>query len=115
MGVCPCGLSLSLKADFSVEKSEIIPADFFFEIQDGKNTENNKSNDFLDGLELRGGKCPVTYTVGRHLETIFREGDQPADQNGEHERGIFILQMPIPREGHEDVGNDQEDDGCHKK
>src|SRR3989338_3197943 len=115
MGVCPCGLSLSLKSYFSDEKSEIIPADFFFEIQDGKNTENNKSNDFLDGLELRGGKCPVTYTVGRHLETIFREGDQPADQNGEHERGIFILQMPIPREGHEDVGNDQEDDGCHKK
>ena len=21
--------------------------------------------------------------------------------------------MPVPREGHEDVGNDQEDDGCH--
>ena len=91
MGVCPCGLSLSLKADFSVEKSEIIPADFFFEIQDGKNTENNKSNDFLDGLELRDGEHPAADTVGRHLETIFRENDQPADQDGEHERGILIL------------------------
>ena len=114
-GVCPCGLSLSLKADFSIEKSGIIPADLLLKIKNGKNAKDNKGDDFLDGLELRGGKRPVADAVGRHLETIFREGDQPADQDGERERSVLVFQMPVPREGHEDVGNDQEDDGCHKK
>jgi len=91
MGVCPCGLSLSLKADFSIEKSGIIPADLFFQIKDRKNAKDSKDDNFLDGLELRDGEHPAADTVGRHLETIFRENDQPADQDGEHERGILIL------------------------
>ena len=43
---------------------EVIPFEFFFEIDDEKNTKHDKSDDLLDGLELGGGES-------RSIDFIF--------------------------------------------
>ncbi len=53
--------------------------------------------------------------VCRHLETILRGGDQPADKDGLPQRRILIFEMPIPGKGHKDVGDGKQKYGLHLK
>ena len=41
--------------------------------------------------------------VGRHLETIFDEGNPPACQNDNPQRRVLVFEVPIPGDGHEDI------------
>ena len=46
--------------------------------------------------------------VGRHLDTILDEGDRPARQSDNPQGRGLVLEMPIPGDGHENVGYGQQ-------
>ncbi len=92
---------------------QIVPFEFFFEIDDGEGRENHKSDDFLHGLELCCSKLTMTYSVCRDLETVFEKSDSPACQYDKEQGAAFELQMTIPCDGHEDIGSDEKKDGFH--
>jgi len=48
--------------------------------------------------------------VSGYLKTVLREGDKPVDDDDLEQRRVAILQMG---EGHENVGEGQEDDCGH--
>lgn len=81
----------------------MIPAQGFFEVEDGKDRKNGEGDDFLDRLELGGRKFSMPEAVGRDLETIFKKGNQPAGHDHQKQGRLFILQMAVPGEGHKDV------------
>jgi hypothetical protein len=85
--------------------NKIVPPQVFFQIKDGKDAEHSKGNDFLDRLELSGREHAVPDTIGRNLETIFKERDAPADQNDNEKRRAFVFQVAVPRKSHKDIGN----------
>ena len=55
----------------------------------------------------------MSDTIRRHLETIFDEGNPPTRQNHNPQRRVFVLEMPIPGDRHEDVGYGQQGDCLH--
>jgi len=87
------------------ETGSVVPAQFFAEIGDGKNGENRKRDDFLNGFELSGAELVGADAIGRHLKTVFEESDAPAGEDDFPQRFAAIFEMAVPGEGHEDVGN----------
>ena len=51
--------------------------------------------------------------IRRHLETILDKGNAPAHQNRNSQGRVLVLQMPVPGDGHEDVGHRQQKDRVH--
>ena len=62
----------------------------------------------MNRLELRAVEFVRTDAVGRHLETVFEEGDPPAREDYFPECLASVLQVAIPRKGHEDVGDSEQ-------
>src|ERR1700733_11137225 len=91
----------------------VVPLQGLMKIQDGKDREYRQSNYFLNSLQLRHAKFVRAYAVGRHLKTIFRKRDQPAQDDDLQQRRAAILQMTIPGKGHKNVGEGQEQNGRH--
>lgn len=89
----------------------MIPTKFFAEIEKCKHAKNRQRNDFLDDLELERRVHGAAPTVGRNLETIFKESNAPAHHDDQPQRRTFKFQMPVPGEGHEGVGTDEQQDG----
>ena len=92
------------------------------EQHDGKDGKNDESDRFLEDFELpqvqRSSVLDVADAIGRDLETILEQGDSPTDQNdgreaesGEPVRFFLEFQMAVPRECHEDVRENQKNDG----
>ena len=58
-----------------------------------------------------------TDAVGGHLAGVFEEGDAPGEENDQIDRpmgGDFHLlkfQVAVPGKGHEDVGQDEQENG----
>jgi hypothetical protein len=67
----------------------------------------------LDGFELGGRESCVADAVGGNLKTILGKGDQPAYQNHQKYRFIFEFQVAVPREGHKDVRDRQQQNRFH--
>jgi len=91
----------------------VVPFDVFAEIPPGKDHEHAQRDHFLNDFQLKRGELAVTDAVRRHLKTIFREGDQPAHHNGGEEGRLAVFQVPIPGEGHEDVGAEKQQNSFH--
>ena len=93
--------------------------DFLFHIEDGEGHENQQGDDFLEDFQVGDAEGGVADTVSGDLDQVFEEGDAPAN-NGGDEPGLGgeVFKMPIPCEGHKDVGKGQHDrgqqDGFHK-
>ena len=92
----------------------MIPAQLGAEVESRKSTEDRQRNNLLDDFELHNGEAAVSQPVGGYLEAILEEGDAPADQYDLPQRLAFIFQMAIPGAGHEDVGEDEKNDGPHE-
>ena len=93
----------------------MIPAQLGAEVESRKSTEDRQRNDLLDDFKLHDREAAVSKSVGGHLEAVFEEGDAPADQYDLPQRLAFIFQMAIPGAGHEDVGEDEKNDGPHSE
>ena len=90
-----------------------VPAKILLEIENGKNGEDDESDDFLNGFELGCRKFQMADPVGRNLETVFDQGDGPADQDDFPEGRVLELQMAVPGDRHENIGNGQEENRNH--
>lgn len=79
----------------------------------GNDAENNEGDDFLYDFKLHqcewAAVAHETYPVGRHLTTVFKEGDSPREQDDAQQRpvggdaGLVELQVPVPSQRHKDV------------
>ena len=64
----------------------------------------------FDDLKLGQRELAVADAVGGDLETVFHKRNEPARQNGQPERRAPVLQMTIPRKGHENIREHQKSD-----
>ena len=88
---------------------EIVEAYRFLHVNKGEGNEDGQGYHFLEDLELRQGQFRVSQPVRRDLDQVFEEGNAPAGEGGDVPRGTAqVLQVGVPREGHEDVGNGKE-------
>ena len=99
--------------DQASETRAVVPFEFFTEIGDGKNGEDDQGDDFLNGFELRGGKFVGADAIGGYLEAILEKSDAPTGGDYFPERFAAIFLVAVPREGHEDVGDGQQQDCAH--
>ena len=96
-------------AEHDARKSRgVIPPEFFSQIHNGENGEDRERDDFLDSLELRAVKFVRADAVRGHLETVFEEGDPPTREYYLPERFAAVFQVPVPRKGHENVGDSEQ-------
>lgn len=90
--------------------------------QEGDNyCKNGKRNHLLNHLELHqveGSSIALkTNPVGRNGKAILEECNAPGEQNNENERPargnfhLLQLKMAVPGERHENVREDEHDDG----
>ena len=79
----------------------------FVQIVNVKHDKDSERDHFGDNLELRSRIRFVSHPIRWNLETIFEKRDPPACENHDPERFGSELQMPIPREGHEAIGNNE--------
>ena len=59
----------------------MVPGKRLLEVGYGKDGEDQKSDDLLNGLEFSAGELGRADVVGRHLQYIFKEGDPPGNQD----------------------------------
>ena len=81
--------------------------------------EDREGDDLLQDLELpdrkRAAELGGAEAVGRHLEAILEEGDAPTQQHDDGQPEAFEPRlesdMPVPRQRHEGIGDDEQSDG----
>jgi len=91
----------------------VIPPQMRAEVKRGEYGEDREGDDFLDDLELDGRETRGTDAVGGHLQAVLKEGDAPADEDDLPQRVLAVFQVAIPGNGHEDVGEDEQNNGPH--
>jgi hypothetical protein len=101
------------RRDDEPKTDEVIPLQLFFQIDNGKNAEHDECDDFLNCLELGARELVRANSVGRHLETVFEERYEPADQNDLPQGNFPEFQMPVPGNRHENIRNSQQSDSLH--
>jgi len=85
---------------------KIIPFQRLIHVKHHERHEHRQRDDLLQDLQLSKIECGVTDTVGRHLQRILEQCDSPTDQRRHAPwRRCQILQVPIPCEGHEQIGH----------
>ena len=87
--------------------NSVIPMQSTAKVIDGEDTENHECDYLLNHLELVGGEGPSADAICWNLQAILEECNRPANQNNFPQRGGPVLEMTVPREGHEDVRADK--------
>ena len=91
------------------------------EEQRGEDRKDDERDDLLDDLQLHERERPAVAreadAVGRNLARILEQRDAPRQEDDGKQRPmgsdfhLLQLQVPVPGEGHEDVGDDEQKDG----
>jgi hypothetical protein len=55
----------------------------------------------------------MAESIGRHLQYVLRQSNQPAHEDRRHQGGTLELQVPVPGDSHKCVGANEQDDGKH--
>lgn len=94
---------------------------FILEKDQGKNNKHNKRNDFLNHFQLNKRKWPaifrITNPVGGNLQRILEQGNSPANKNDGYKAEVLApahflkLQVAVPGERHEGVGQNEQNNG----
>ena len=92
------------------ETQDVVPAQGLVQIEDGEEREDRQGDDLLDGLQFRRVEVAVTDAVGRDLQHVLEKGDAPADEDDHGQGHALVLQVTVPGEGHEDIGEHQQAD-----
>jgi len=93
----------------------MVPAQMLAEIKGDEDAEDDKRDDLLDYLELDGREMRRADAVGRHLKAVFEQSDGPTDEDHLPQRLLAELQVAVPGEGHEDVREDEKNNGPHNQ
>src|SRR5215469_7309586 len=99
--------------DHADESSDVVPFELLFEKEHREEREDHERDHLLNDLQLRGCKAIRTNTIRRNLKAVLEEGDTPAHENHLPQYRLAVFEVSVPREGHEDVGDGQQDDGGH--
>jgi len=94
---------------------EVVPAELEMEGQHGETDEDHQGDDLLNDLELHKGEGSAigikTYTVGRYLQAILKQGYSPRHEDNQDEgcmvgdeMHILHLKMTVPSQRHKDIG-----------
>ena len=102
-------------ADDEAERNDIIPSKSLTKVSDRKDGEHEERNDLLNRFQLCSRELVGTDPVGRHLEAIFSERNSPTGDDRDPEWGTPEFQMSVPGEGHEYVGNREQNDSFHRR
>src|SRR6185369_1199415 len=92
------------------EGGDVVPSDLFAQIKHGEPTKNHQGDYLLDDLQLGRRIDRIAPAICRDHQNILEKGNAPAGQDHQQQRFVLVLQMPIPREGHEDVRRHQQQD-----
>src|SRR5207302_7508914 len=92
---------------------EVVPLERLFQIQHREDRKHAERNHFLDSLQLCCRELIGANAVRRHLKTILRKSDKPADNDYFEKRGVSVLQMAVPSESHENIGEGKQQDCGH--
>jgi hypothetical protein len=68
------------RTDNHQKSDNVVPPKAFFQIQDRKDREYDKGNNFLDNFKLRCRELIMTDPVRGHLKAILYKGDKPTYQ-----------------------------------
>ena len=109
-------------ADDQHKGHNVIPLEGFgAEHGDGHGGEHREGNGFLDNLQLHQAVGPAVDAapdvVGGNHEEVLDECHTPGGENDKDQRPVgadvhFLqLQVAVPGKGHEEVADDEEDDG----
>src|SRR5476649_396796 len=93
------------------EAHRVVQGQPLAEIEDREEGEHDQRDHLLHGLEFGSAVDGVPPAVGGHGQAIFEEGDAPARQDHQPQRTVGELEVPVPGEGHEDIGEQQQRDG----
>ena len=106
-------LSLKDKIDRSQKAQagpEEIEAQRLAHVKDGEGDEDGEGDHLLEDLQLPQVHYRIAQAVGRDLDQVFQEGDAPTGQGGQVPGfAAQVFQMGIPGEGHEEIGQGQQD------
>jgi hypothetical protein len=95
------------------EPHRLVPLDVLLEVENREKGKYHQSNDLLNGLELRGIEDVAAVAVGGDLKAVFKERNSPAYDCYFPEGDVLVFEVTVPRKRHEDVGDQQENDGQH--
>src|SRR5215475_14228821 len=87
------------------EADQVVPFHGLAEVENRKHGKDGQRDDFLNGFQLRGVEFVRAEAAGWNLEAIFKESDAPTGNHDLPECNVAVFQVPVPGEGHEDVGN----------
>ena len=90
-------------ADEAAEGYGVVPMEPFSEVIYGEDSEDAEGDDLLDDFELGGREGGGTDAVGGDLQAVLEEGDAPADKDDFPECDVFVLEVSVPGNSHEDV------------
>ena len=76
--------------------------------------EDDHRDDLLRDLELREREHAVADAVRRHLKTILQETRSSSSPRSPGSEAGPVLQMPVPGDGHENIGAEEQKDGLYR-
>src|SRR6267142_3532608 len=91
----------------------IVPLQLLAQVQVGKNRKHRQGNHFLNSFELSCVEFVGTDAIRRNLETILKESNAPTREDDLPQRLTPVLKVAIPGKRHEDVREDEQQDGSH--
>ena len=78
------------------------------QIEHREGGKDDQGDHLLHRLELCRAVDGGTITIGRNSQTILNEGNAPAHQNDNPQGPVGILQVAVPGERHEHVGQEKQ-------
>ena len=108
--------------DEAEEGGEVVPVDgFALEDEGDDEGEDRQGDDLLNDFELHQGVGAAVdggaHPVGRNHKDIFEKGQAPGGENDENQRPVPAdihlrkLELSVPGERHENVRDDEQQDG----
>lgn len=94
---------------------QIVPRDRSPHIKKGKRNKNAQRDGFLKDFKLRKRQETVSKPIRGDHEDVLKKGDPPRNQNDLPNRRVRkVFQVRVPREQHERVGANQEENDSKK-
>ena len=88
-------------------RDEVVPARALMKDQEGEESEYRERDALLHNFQLRHAEYFRADAVGGDLKDVLKERDSPTDNDHQRERLALVLQVAVPRDGHENVRDDQ--------
>ncbi len=100
------------RSDQTKPGPEIIQLEGLLHVKERETREYGHGDDFLQHFQLPQVVIPDADPVGGNLEHIFKEGYSPTSEDDKRQRlAAHVLQMAVPCERHENVGEEKQNDG----